>query len=175
MLEKQIPNFPGYWITSNGEVFSLHQDCTGHCTGWLKLKEKYPKNGLNYLQIGLCKNKKCYYRSVHRLVLETFVGPCPDDMEACHNNGDKQDNRLSNLRWDTHSSNIIDAIRVGTHRSTKQRGEENPATKLKERDVRWMRFMYSNQLSNQHELADWFDIAQTTVSQIVNNKTWKHI
>lgn len=51
---------------------------------------------------------------VHVLVLETFVGPRPAGMEACHNNGDPRDNRLSNLRWDSRAANREDAIRHRT-------------------------------------------------------------
>lgn len=68
---------------------------------------------------------------VHRLVLEAFVGPCPESMEGCHNNGDKSDNRLENLRWDTRSSNSFDAMKHGTHVALvrdKYRSER-PATK----------------------------------------------
>lgn len=52
---------------------------------------------------------------VHRLVLEAFVGPCPDGMEGCHNDGDHSNNRLDNLRWDTRSENMLDQVRHGTH------------------------------------------------------------
>lgn len=50
---------------------------------------------------------------VHRLVLEAFIGPCPSNMEACHANSDRTDNRLENLRWDTCSENQYDKGRVG--------------------------------------------------------------
>ena len=52
---------------------------------------------------------------VHRLVLEAFVGPCPDGMECCHNDGDATNNHLSNLRWDTPSNNAYDRVRHGNH------------------------------------------------------------
>lgn len=52
---------------------------------------------------------------VHRLVLEAFVGPCPEGMECCHNNGDPADNRVENLRWDSRTENILDSVRHGTH------------------------------------------------------------
>lgn len=52
---------------------------------------------------------------IHVLVLESFVGPCPDGMESCHNNGDSADARLVNLRWDTRSENNRDRVRHGTH------------------------------------------------------------
>ena len=51
--------------------------------------------------------------AVHRLVLSTFVGPCPPGMEACHANDVRDDNRLSNLRWDTKAANCADRTRNG--------------------------------------------------------------
>ena len=54
-------------------------------------------------------------RYIHHLVLESFVGPCPLGMQACHNNGDKTDNRSANLRWDTPSSNNRDQVKHGTN------------------------------------------------------------
>lgn len=47
--------------------------------------------------------------------MEAFVGPCPEGMEVCHNNGDCTDNRLENLRYDTKSANMLDRVRHGTH------------------------------------------------------------
>src|SRR5699024_6464865 len=52
---------------------------------------------------------------VHRLVLEAFVGPCPDGMEACHWDDDKTNNHVSNLRWATQSDNMHDRVRNGRH------------------------------------------------------------
>lgn len=55
------------------------------------------------------------FRLVHQLVLEAFIGPRPAGMMACHNDGNPANNRVENLRWDTQSSNIFDAIGQGTH------------------------------------------------------------
>lgn len=52
---------------------------------------------------------------VYRLVLLAFVGPPAPGQEACHNNGDPTDDRLSNLRWDTRRENTLDRVRHGTH------------------------------------------------------------
>lgn len=51
---------------------------------------------------------------VHRLIMLAFVGPRPEGMETCHNNGDPTDNRLENLRYDTTSANHLDMQRHGT-------------------------------------------------------------
>lgn len=56
-----------------------------------------------------------HVRKVHQLVLEAFVGPRPDKAVACHLNDDPMDNRLENLRWDTCSANIQDAVVNGCH------------------------------------------------------------
>jgi len=57
---------------------------------------------------------------VHRLVLEAFVGPCPEGSEARHLNGDPQDNRLVNLRWGTRSENILDQVEHGRHQAARR-------------------------------------------------------
>lgn len=59
-------------------------------------------------------------RYVHQLVLEAFVGPRPEGMEACHWNDVCTDNRLENLRWDTTSANRHDQVRNGRHAYAKR-------------------------------------------------------
>jgi hypothetical protein len=54
-------------------------------------------------------------RSVHLLVLEAFIGPCPPGLEACHWDGDATNNHLDNLRWDTRAANTADMMRHGRH------------------------------------------------------------
>lgn len=68
-----------------------------------------------YKSVTLWKDNQDVHVLVHRLVLTTFVGPCPEGMECCHNNGVHGDNRLQNLRWDTHSENQKDLVRSGKH------------------------------------------------------------
>jgi hypothetical protein len=53
---------------------------------------------------------------VSRLVLAAFRGvPPAEASHGCHNNGDSRDDRLVNLRWDSQSANLFDAVRHGTH------------------------------------------------------------
>lgn len=65
-----------------------------------------------YVRIRLYRDGVGYAVKVHRLVLEAFVGPCPSEMEGCHNNGKPDDNRVTNLRWDTrgHAKLTIAAV-----------------------------------------------------------------
>lgn len=70
-----------------------------------------------YLALNLSDGSRRATRTVHRLVLEAFVGPCPDGMEACHADADRHNNRLTNLRWDTTKANAADRVRAGHVRS----------------------------------------------------------
>jgi hypothetical protein len=45
---------------------------------------------------------------VHRLVLEAYVGPAPKGKGlGDHRNGERADNRISNLRWVSESVNLV--------------------------------------------------------------------
>ena len=101
-------------------------------------------NSGGYGLIRLNVNKVERPVKVHVLVLESFVGPRPAGMCACHINGNSQDNRLENLRWDTPSSNTVDTIRHGTHHNASKthckRGHEfTPENTGRQRTGRWCR------------------------------------
>lgn len=67
-----------------------------------------------YRSIGLWKNNRPDFQTIHKLVLEAFVGPCPPGLECRHGNGVPDDNRLTNLSWGTHKENIADKKLHGT-------------------------------------------------------------
>lgn len=50
---------------------------------------------------------------VHRLVLEAFVGPCPEGSHALHFDDNPKNNSLENLSWGTSSQNAHDRVRNG--------------------------------------------------------------
>ena len=54
-------------------------------------------------------------RRVHTLVAEAFIEEVPEGKVVCHLDGNASNNKLSNLRVDTQSSNIYDSIEHGTH------------------------------------------------------------
>lgn len=52
--------------------------------------------------------------SIHCLVLEAFIGPRPDGHQASHLDGDRTNNRLDNMRWETRSQNNRRKYQHGT-------------------------------------------------------------
>lgn len=99
-----VPHSDGdYQVSNTGKVKSMER------TAWNgrvehKLRERILKQ-INspgpYMSVNLFGRVEM----VHRLVLEAFVGPCPDGMECCHYDGNPKNNNLDNLRWDTPKSN----------------------------------------------------------------------
>lgn len=97
-----IPNFPGYSITKTGEVWSEKSHM------WLKISLN---KSTNYNEVSLYCNHRVRPVHIHRLVLETFVGPCPAGLECRHLDSNRLNNYLENLKWGTGRENISDRIR----------------------------------------------------------------
>ena len=76
---------------------------------WRKLKPTRQYRG--HMSVFLGRDDQ---RLVHRLVLEAFVGPCPEGMECRHLDGNPGNNRLDNLAWGTPKENFADSMRHGT-------------------------------------------------------------
>lgn len=68
---------------------------------------------------------------LHRAVLETFFGGCPEGFESSHLNGDRSDNRLMNLCYETRKQNNLRRVFTGQQK----RGTQCPNAKLTEEIV----------------------------------------
>lgn len=111
-----IVGYEGYYeVSDRGEVRSLSRTIV-RSDGATRIKigmiRRQFTNKKGYKLVTLLKNGEPKTRQVHRLVLEAFVGPCPEGMEACHGPGGPGDNRISNLRWDTQKENRRDIKRM---------------------------------------------------------------
>lgn len=73
-----------------------------------------PRDG-NYVVVSLFENNRGTQVLVQHLVLAAFVGPRPEGMVCCHNDGNGSNNRVGNLRWDTYGENNRDLVRHGVH------------------------------------------------------------
>ena len=114
-----------YEVSKTGEVRSLDRVVNRAPRGSFVVKGRLLKTQVNcrsgYEQVGVKLDGKRRTLHVHTIVLEAFVGPRPEGMVGCHGNGDRLDNRLVNLRWDTPSENNYDWVRSGTHHYASRR------------------------------------------------------
>ncbi len=124
----------------------------------------------HYANVVLSKGGRSISYMVHRLVLETFVGAPPDDMECRHLNGDRKDNRLANLCWGTRRENMADNVAHG--KTT--RGSRNGMARLGEDDVRAIRERAKT--GDTHEaIARDYGVARTAITRIANYTRWGHV
>lgn len=104
-----------YAISDEGQIFNLR---TGH--------EKHKvvmQSGYEYIHLNKGDKNGRMFR-VHRLVAKAFI-PNPDRLpQVNHINGNKQDNRASNLEWCTPLQNQRHAIESGLFNTV---GEETQA------------------------------------------------
>jgi hypothetical protein len=119
-LWKQVPDFPGYGISSFGR-FATCLDRVGFGFNSHRLADHWKvmsphKDPKGYLRAqlrrtGSINGKLVTHVMVHRIVLLAFAGPCPPGMVACHNDGNPGNNHASNLRWDSQKANVADMKR----------------------------------------------------------------
>ena len=116
LVWKEVQGFDGrYEVSSDGQVRSWARKGPNDFRNSAPNYLSHDINHSGYHQVTLfSKGGKRHRLSVHRLVLQEFVCPCPDGMEASHINGKPGDNRVENLEWKTHFDNIQDKITHGT-------------------------------------------------------------
>lgn len=160
-----VPGYEGhYQVNADGQV-----------RRWLRRHKRFgpPLRGFvnyGYRLVNLSRNAQASQQRVHRLVMAAFVGPCPDGMNVCHNNGNRLDNRLANLRYDTPRANTLDQARHGTMRV----GERHHRAKLTAQEVRSIRREYADGVT-QESLAQEYGVCQAHISSIVLRRSWGHV
>lgn len=164
---KMHPEFTDYEVSDLGRV---RRRTFGINTYIGKIMKPFYENG--YILVSIRKNKISKRKSVHRLSLETFVGPCPEKHQGNHKDGIKTNNFLSNLEWVTPKENTNHAVKNGLIKPKK--GEQNGYSKLKEGEVRLIRKLLSHKIQ-QWKIAKMFKVHQGTISAIKCKKGWRHL
>lgn len=105
---KRVPNYPRYWASNLGEI---RRDQT---TGY---SPKVTKDKYGYLNIALYCRKISGSRTMkhHSVIAETWCVK-PNDVdyfEVNHKDGNKTNNKASNLEWVTRSDNLKHAYETG--------------------------------------------------------------
>lgn len=117
---KHIPNFEDYMVSENGEVFRVSYSDTGNRgkhTVPHKLKPKVDRYG--YLKVVLSVNGRSHYRTIHRLVAQTYLkNPC-NLPHVNHKDGNKMNNHVDNLEWVTPRDNTKHAFSIGLHKGNR--------------------------------------------------------
>lgn len=120
-----------------------------------------------YVRVGLWRDGKKRDMFVHCVELTAFKGRAPAGLQCRHDDGDRMNNRLTNLRWGTGLLNARDRGRHGTT----VRGERHWAATLHEGDVRAIRADARLQAT----IAAAYGVHKNTVQKIKQGTIWRHV
>jgi hypothetical protein len=159
-LDRQFTiEMPGGWHTASGPTTRTYKG---------RVLRPNPRGPGGYPRVSLSRpGQQQKPRLVHHLVLEAFVGPRPDDMEALHGPAGKLDASLANLHWGTRSENMRDKTRDGND----NRGERSGRAILTWEQVREIRAR-ADAGESQRVLASDFGVTFGNIHCIVRNKSW---
>lgn len=111
---KDIKGYEGlYQISDVGRVKSLDQYIKCKKNNKRLIKGKILKTYINengYEWVRLYNNTKRKIYRVHRLVAEAFIDNPENKPCVNHKDGNKENNKLDNLEWCTHSENMKHAF-----------------------------------------------------------------
>lgn len=164
----EIKGYEGsYEISNLGRVKSLSRKiCNG--TGFYISNTKILKGHMNtngYIQVEL-KGKSML---VHRLVAEGFVFNSENKPQVNHIDGDKTNNKVSNLEWCTNGENQLHAYKNGLNCHSKYAGR--PKKKVCQIDLKTEKII--NIFESIANAKTFLGVKRENISQVCNGKRKK--
>jgi len=168
---KDIQGYEGYYQISNlGRCKSLAKTVRGR-RGALAERILKPQFNGHYYHLRLSKDSICMMHLLHRLIATAFI-PNPKNLPVVnHLDGDKLNNKVSNLEWTTIGDNTRHAI---NELGIVLGGEKHHAAKLTEKKVKKIIELANTGLSHS-KIAKMFSVSRPNISYIARGATWKHV
>lgn len=157
---KDVKGYEGYYEVSNyGNVRSTSYK------GTKILKPAKTRNG--YLNVVFCIKQCKVHKFIHRLVADAFIDN-PNHLEQVnHINGNKEDNRVSNLEWCTQEYNNQHAY----NNNLLNRYEDRPEAKLTKEKVLKIPELIE-QGATTDDLKNLFKVSRRCIDNIFEGKSW---
>ena len=167
---KDIPGYEGkYQASTMGRIRSLDREIGVNYSGRTVKRTLrgrilrpgcFNKTGHVSVHIGDGSTSPVKSHPVHQLIALAFLGPRPEGMDICHNDGDPTNNAVSNLRYDTRTENNKDILRTGGR-----------LAKLSLEDVDAIRDLYKNG-ATRSEISERFHISKGAATRIKTGRTF---
>ena len=157
--------------------FWMKVNKTEYCWLWLARKDKDGYGRFYW-------NKK--QRGAHRIAYMLSTGNYPpDDLVVCYKCDNPSCVNPEHLFLGTVSDNIKDKVSKkrtacgnnngkNTHPESRSFGIKNPNAKFTDEMIRQIREMYKK-IKSHRKIAQHFGVVKSTISSILNGKTWTHI
>lgn len=136
-------------------------------------KKHINKNGYYQVCVSLGSRKSKKVIRLHLAVAKTFIPNEDKTLIVNHKDCNKLNCCVDNLEWCSQHENVLHAYENGLITI----GEKHRGSKLKEKDVIYIRKHYNfrDKDNNIRALASKFNVSINTIKDVVYNKTWRHI
>lgn len=169
-----------YEVSNMGRVRSIFPDANGMRRE--RVLRSAIKKESGYIRLNLRKDGATHYHYAHVLILESWVCRRPNKQDADHIDGDRANNRLSNLRWLPRLINrSMPRNKNGNSRLNFMKlhgrpngGDFKTPAKLNSEQVSEIKDLLSRGMRNV-EIAKRFPVCKTNISKIKNGLTWKFV
>jgi hypothetical protein len=167
MIEyRELTDFPGYRVGTDGSLWSKRHRNGKPTDTWRLMSPGVSPKGYRVAVVRRPDGSRFAIR-MSRLLLTTFIGAPFPGAEACHGDGVRSNDALSNLRWDTSSGNQQDRVLHGTANI----GERSGRARLTRANVLYIRQRLSVGIRIS-DLAREFGVSHGAVSCIKRGKSW---
>ena len=112
---------------------------------------------------------------MHKLVAQKYIPNSDNKPTVNHLNGIKTDNNISNLEWATYSENLAHAHNTRLRKPPVDVLSKNYKRKLNSEQVLVIKYLLKLGKLTHKEIANIFDVARSTISEINSGTKWKHI
>ncbi len=160
----EIPELKDYKVTPLGDVYSIKFNKVK------LLKVSITKSG--YGRVRISNDGKASTVSIQRIVAKTFLDDYSEDLQVNHVDGNKLNNRVSNLEMVTAKENILHSYRTGLH---SQLGERNAKSKLKIQEIKLIKQLLKESNLKQETIGLLFGVNRVTICNINTGKNWGHV
>jgi hypothetical protein len=174
---RDIPGQEGYYQVSNfGRIKTVSRRVESRPQVYITIPEKIRKIGIDsngYSYVNFSKLGKQTTGFLHRCIAMAFIPNPENKKEVNHIDGNKQNNDISNLEWNTPLENSTHAWNMGlkTHF-----GENSNKCKFSDQTVEAIRQMKSdNPTMTTAIIGKIFGVSQNHVSLLLSNKTRKRL
>ncbi len=160
---RSVVGYEGWYeVSDRGRVRrSAPEDNT-----WVGRIRKTHQNYAGYHSVILYARGKAANHFIHRLVAAAFIGPRSKGLQVHHINGDKVDNRPSNLTYVTGQENMDQA--------TCLRGESHPRARIDADVVRGIRLLAAHGWP-QWKIAFAYGVSPSCIAHVSTGYTWSHV
>lgn len=111
--------------------------------------------------------------ATHIIIATLFVDNPKNKPQVNHKDCNKLNNHSYNLEWVTNQENMDHARKNGLFR--KVVGEEVGNSKLTKEKVKMIKRLYEEENVTLKEIGETYNVHLSTISLIVNGKTWTHV